>query len=509
VGVPGLRDRIRRPAHSSAADRAWWTRAIAVRVARTLFALAILGGLATGCAEYRPEPLSAAASARDLENRTLDDPRLHRFVLASLTGENEPHARPFWDLTTLTLAAIYYHPDLDIARAKLAVSRAGMITAGQRPNPILNFSAVLNTAAVPGAIAPAAIPLTIGPVIDLLVETFGKREYRLAQASHLAEAARGDLATAGWQVRAGVRTALLNLWAARQRMALIRQRLLLQATLVRLIERRLAVGEANALDVSRERINHDRTLLGLRELERAADQAKAQLATAIGVPARALASATLSFDAFARAPPNIDLASGDLRRRALTGRTDVQAALAEYEAAQSALQLAVANQFPNVTLGPGYTYDVGVNKFSIGPSVELPVFNQNQGQIAEAAAKREQAAAMFTALQARIIGAIETSLAAYQAATRELTTADALLAAARRREDTLAASFRAGRVDRPTMIAGELETATVRLARFDALVQQRQALGAFEDALQHPLYEPALVFSVPQASPRPGSESVS
>src|SRR5207244_5176387 len=141
----------------------------------------------------------------------------------------------------------------------------------------------------------------------------------------------------------------------------------------------------------------------------------------------------LSFDAFEHARPLSDgVAGGELRRRALNGRSDVEAALAEYEAAQSALQLAVANQYPNVTLGPGYIYDIGVNKFSLSPALDLPVFNQNQGQIGEALAKRQEAAAKFTALQAGSIGAIDSALAAYRAATHQLATAAALLAGARR-----------------------------------------------------------------------------
>jgi outer membrane protein, heavy metal efflux system len=468
---------------------------------------AVLGVLVTGCAEVSPEPLSAAANASDLENRTLDDPRLRIFVLASLTGEAEPRGGIPWDLTRLTLAAIYYHPELDIARARLALSRARVITAGQRPNPTLNFAAIVNTAAVAGAIAPGAIPLTIGPVINLIVQTFGKREYRVGQASQLTEASRWDLATAGWQVRAGVRGALLDLWAARQRIALTRQRLDREEELVRLLERRREVGEASALDAARERITRAQIAVDLRGFERAEAAAEARLATAVGLPVRALAAAALSFDAFEHLRPLSDgIGGGELRRRALTGRTDVEAALAEYEAAQSGLQLAVAGQYPNVTLGPGYNYDIGVNKFSLSPALDLPIFYQNQGQIAEALASREQAVAKFTALQAGIIGAIDAALAAYGAATRELATADALLAGAQRRAGQVAASFRAGQVDRPTLVSAELETAVIRLARFDAVVARLQAIGALEDALQSPLYEPTALFSVPQTSSRLPSE---
>ena len=34
---------------------------------------------------------------------------------------------------TLTLAAFYFHPELDVARAQWAVAEAARITAGERP----------------------------------------------------------------------------------------------------------------------------------------------------------------------------------------------------------------------------------------------------------------------------------------------------------------------------------------------------------------------------------------
>jgi outer membrane protein, heavy metal efflux system len=480
-----------------------------VNGAYLLSVLMILGGLVVGCADDHPAPLSAASNAAEFESRSFDDPRLRDFVLASLAGEPgpAPDRGPTWNLTTLTLAAIYFHPDLDIARAKLELSRAATVTAGQRPNPVLNLGTAFDTAAVAGAIPPGAIPLTIGPVINLIVETFGKRGYRAAEARQLAEASRWDLATAAWQVRGRVRTALLDLWAASRRVGLNRRKLELQEQVLRLLERRLEVGEASSLDVSRERINLARVAVALRDIERAADQASAQLATAVGVPVHVLPGARLSFDAFDRAQPLGDeLAEGALRRQALTERTDVRAALAQYEAAQSVLQLQVANQYPNLTLGPGYNYDVGVNKFSITPALELPIFHQNQGQIAEAAARRQQSAARLTALQAQIVGAIDAAVAAYHATARELKTTNGLLAGAQRREREIAASFRAGEVDRPTLISAELETASIRLLRFDAVFRRHQAMGALEDALQRVLYEPAAIFSVPQTSPRLASE---
>ncbi len=228
-----------------------------------------------------------------------------------------------------------------------------------------------------------------------------------------------------------------------------------------------------------------------------------QLATAIGIPAHALDGVDLSLGAFDHPQPlTEDIGTGERRRQALTGRTDVRATLAEYEAVQSALQLEVATQYPNVSLGPGYIYEFGTNRFSLSPTVDLPIFNQNQGQIAQAIANRQQAASKFTALQAQIIGAIDQAGAAYRGATQSLATADALLANEQRRQREVADSFRAGQVDRPTLVTAALELAAIRLSRLDPVMLQRQALGALEDALQQPLFDPGKWPYVLEESPR-------
>ncbi len=97
-------------------------------------------------------------------------------------------------------------------------------------------------------------------------------------------------------------------------------------------------------------------------------------------------------DAFGTAPPAPP--ASDAQREAVFHRADLLASLAEYAAAESALQLEVARQYPDIHLGPGYTYDTGTNKIGFGlAGITLPVFDQNQGGIAQAEAKRKEAAA--------------------------------------------------------------------------------------------------------------------
>ncbi len=453
-----------------------WPSPARLAIAAVLPFAAVLNG----CADYYPAPISPAANAAALQARRLDDPRLQAFLASAVSGE----PKGIWGLRKVTLAALYWQPDLDVARAKLAGAEAGTVTAGEVPNPSLSFEELSYNATVA-----TPSPWTVAPVVNFLIETFGKREHREEQARQLAAAARADVAEAAWQVRARVRGAMLALWSAERHRALAEQRLSLQDELVGLLEHRFAAGQASALDVTRERIKRNQVTLELRDIDRQAAEARAQLATAIGVPPSALDGVMLSFGAFDRpAPLPAAAADGELRREALSGRPDVQRLLARYQAAEAALQLEVARQYPDITLSPGYAYDAGANKYMLLPAADLPIFNQNQGPIAEAEAHRAEVAAMFTALQERIIGAVDGAAASLKAADAAVATADALAADERQREAGIARAFSAGAADRPTLVTARLERLAADVSRLDAEVADRQSRAALEDALQAPLF---------------------
>ncbi len=142
----------------------------------------LAGILASSCVRDEPVPLSAAATAAALESRSPSDPRLRQFVLAATRSGASPDASIRWNLSNLTAAALYYHPDIALAEAKLAAAEAAVITASQTPNPVLNFTNIVGQGLVPEAIPLGAAPLTIGPAIDFVVDAFGKHEARTAEA---------------------------------------------------------------------------------------------------------------------------------------------------------------------------------------------------------------------------------------------------------------------------------------------------------------------------------------
>lgn len=449
--------------------------------------------LVGGCAHFVPQPIEPADNLLRFEGRSLSDPGLRQYAATTLKGEFSAWPPTAWDLRTLTLAALYFHPDMDAARARWSLADAGKITAGQRPNPTLSVAPSLNRT----VILPS--PWIVTASLDIPIETAGKRGYRLAQARHLSDAAMQGIATAAWGVRSRLRAALLDAWSAEESGRLLEQQHAAQQEIVRLIEGRLAAGAAAPMEVSRERVALERTRLDVLDARNRRVQARVRLAGALGLPPKAMEGIALSFDAFTRAPRELGLA--EARRRALLSRADIRAALAEYAATESALQLEIAKQYPDIHLGPGYEFDQGDHKWGLGLNIELPLLNRNRGPIAEADARRREAAAKFNGLQASVLGEIEGAIADHEAARQKVATAEALMAQLLKQEQLAQGSFEAGEISREAVAAARVERTAAALVQFDARVKWTEALTRLESALQSPLDGP------PPANPTPSGKN--
>ncbi len=93
--------------------------------------------LVTGCAPYKyhAAPISPLAQAASLEARSLDDPDLRLWMKQAAGYQPPSWPLESWDLKALTLAAFYFNPELDVARANAAEASAAITTAAMKPNP--------------------------------------------------------------------------------------------------------------------------------------------------------------------------------------------------------------------------------------------------------------------------------------------------------------------------------------------------------------------------------------
>ena len=205
--------------------------------------VSLAGTLFAGCVRFDDKPISAAAVAEQLESRSLSDTNFKAFLETNLQHTFTEWPLTRFDFPALTLAAFYFHPSLDVARAQWAVARGGESTAGARPNPVLGVTPGYS-ANPPRDVSPWFPSVTL----DVPIETAGKRRHRLAHAQQLSEVARLNISTAAWQVRSGVRLALVDYVAASSRAGLLREHATLQQNAAELLEQRFAAGAIGAPD---------------------------------------------------------------------------------------------------------------------------------------------------------------------------------------------------------------------------------------------------------------------
>jgi outer membrane protein TolC len=449
----------------------------------------------SGCVRFHPEPLSPEKTAAQLEARSLTNLALKAFF--ETNGYKDSWPLKSWNFETLTLAAFYYNPSLDVARADWKAATAGEETAAERPNPTATASGIYEPAA--GAFSPW-IP---GVVFDLPLETAGKRRFRMDQAGYNADSARFSVATAAWQVRSSVRSSLLDFISARRHEDLLRRQLQSREEVTRRLESQLQAGAISSLDMNVARLALIRSRADLADAQRILAEARTRLAVAIGVPARALEDINIEFEFDAKAADS--MTTSQVRDLALRGRADILSALADYAASQSALQLAVARQYPDIHLNPGYSWNAGStgeNDWQVGVTVELPILTQHKGGIAEASARREASAARFLALQAKVIGDIDTATASFHASKTNTAALRALVSTQTTQQHSIEEQFKAGALDRLDVLNGELELNAAQLAQLDAQVKLEQAVGALEDAVQRPFELPKAVFQTSRANER-------
>jgi len=446
-----------------------------------ILSAALLGGCASA---PPPAPESTPqASARALEQRNLADPGLQRFI-ALQTGAPR-RANPPWSLRDLSLAALYFHPDLRVDQAGVQLAKADLRIALQEPNPSLNLGLKYGGAA---ALA-APSPWTVAAAIGLLLVSHAQRQAQAAQAEAGVRAARLLLHGARWQVRARVQHAFVALWAARQQTRLqhkvvetdldlqgrtaARAQAGMDAPLAAALAQ--AAAQTAALQLSRDQ-GHERS-------------AQAALAATIGVPDAALRAVHIDFSALHAAPPQPGAAQlAQLRSDALARRDDIRAAWQLEQAAQAALQLAQAQRDGGPPmLAPGAERDQGVNRLLLNARVPLPLFNQHQGQIAAGRARLARARAVVQQVQGQVLAHIEQAEAGLHAAQTQSAQAERLSVVNLELLQADEAAQRLGLIGPVQVLRARLRALATEHAALRARVAQWQALGALQAALQTPL----------------------
>ena len=449
----------------------------------TLACFAIL--VISGCAAYQYEamPLETKQVFNGFSSRTLADPELKEFMRSYQYSIKEWPLQS-WDLEALTLAAFYFHPDIQVAIAEYARSKSHEETINQLINPGIQLPLEYHSDTSGGK-----SPWLIGLLFDFILERQGKRQARFEQAHAETSVARTGISSAAWEIYSNLRKRYFEYYAAIKNQDLLIEQEKISENVLNLVSRRRELGQASEFEVNSARLDLQRIRLEKTNHEIIIVEAFQSLANAIGIPASALKKNQLllaDIDNF----NNIgNMTLEQLQGIALLHRFDIQKAVENYAAFEAALKLEIEKQYPDVTLSPGFIFDQEDRIWAIGASWILPLFHpQNEGPIKEALAMRDVKQAEFLALQADVINEISAAFSGYTVRENALNQARQLLKEIQVRHEQLQKQYDLGYLDLLDLQRSVIEVSNAEKALSDIRLSVIQSVGEIENTLQYPQF---------------------
>ena len=316
--------------------------------------------------------------------------------------------------------------DLLAARQRLAIAQGRLQQARLRPNPTLD--AEFGSPRFLGGEAESDFSVGVSQVFEL----GGKRARRIAVAELDLQQARAEVLTLERQFAVGIRTAYTRAVSAARQLDVIEKLLAADAELVRMTDARLKEGDVAPLDANLVRVESDR--LKIQQIE-----ARSELETAL-LEIRALAgldvAEPLRLAPQSERPPRLDLGLSELTETALRERADLQAAIIGERLGSARINLAKSQATPNVAASVRYSRTKGLtdlpdrlgggdltdkdNELTFGVSIDIPISNRNQGEIASATGERLQATRNREFLEATIRRDVAVAYRQYRAAAEKL-----------------------------------------------------------------------------------------
>ncbi len=408
-----------------------------------------------GCATYAPHPLDLSATGAP----SLD--ALHHS--APLPDRLAPE-----DVARL---ALDNNPDLVAARAQRGVARAQREAAGILPNPVLGLS---YADVLSGAGTIPALAASLSQDLKGIVTLSAKRG--AAKASE--QSIDASVLWQEWQTINKAQLAAVDVIAGERQLALLRANAALWSERVTMDHRALESGDATLVTLAPDIAAAADAQKQLDDAERAQATRRRDLNGLIGlaptVPLRLAETMALpEVDA-----DHVRAQLADLPNR----RPDLIALQLGYRSQEEKVRGAVLAQFPALSIGPAYSRDTS-NVKTLGPqiSMDLPVFDRNQGNLSQEQATREQLRAEF---EARVMAAraeVESLLADHAELQRQRTAKRALLAQLDEVPMRSSNALAAGDIDERTYV----DLATARNAKQQDVLalellldEQRVALSA-------------------------------
>ena len=387
--------------------------------------------------------------------------------------------------------------ELLAARQALEIAKGRLLQAGLRPNPTFDFEQTTDYLTGRNGEGNTAVGTT------QVFELGGKRGKRLAVAQLEYDRAVADVRALERQLAAEIRSAYAQALAAARQLDIAERLIVLDQELARITEARLREGDVAPLDLNLVRVEVDR-------LRAQTVQSRADFETQL-ITLRTLAgfdpTESLTLAPALERPPSLEMTIAAATEIALRERADLQAARIAEELGDARIGLAESQRTPNLAASVRYSRSRSVfentpvgtlndidHLLTVGVSIEIPIRNRNQGEIAAAVGEKTQAKYRREFVEAIVKRDVALALNRYAAAAQSLAIyGGQVLPRAEENLRTIRAAYGFGEMPVLNVIAEQRRLVESQTQYNTALRDYYTSLAELERALGKPL--PASAFS--------------
>lgn len=389
--------------------------------------------------------------------------------------------------------ALAANGELAAARLEIERARARVRQAGLRPNPTIGVEQTT------GRFTGSTGESEMGVGVAVPIELGGKRQRRIELARAELEAAEAEVADRERRLTKEVRALYAEALAAIRELSTLEEITDLDLQTTRFVQARVNEGETAPIELNQLRVEVERLRSRRALVEGRLKSTLLKLKSVTGVsPSDTLRlREDLQQPSALPAPASVDTAL----EIALLTRPDLRFARLAEEVAQAGLRLARAQVVPNLTAFTKYSNSrtvfedtpVGVLRdrdklLTFGVSVELPIFNRNQGGKEEAAVAINQAQRRREFLEAVIRSEVQSAYARYEAAQAAVTTFEqGAIPRSSENVRTIRAAYQLGAFSITDLLVEQRRLLDVQREFTEALAERYRALADLQAAMGTPV----------------------
>lgn len=312
--------------------------------------------------------------------------------------------------------ALAHSPLLQAAATQVPQSLAQETTASLRPNPVLAWDALYQPIFNPSLFNRNYLnnAAEYDANLSYTIERGHKRQARMAAAREVTALTRSQVDDARRGVEFNVAQQFVAALLAKSMRAFAQQDLASWQNTVAVSQSQYAAGAVSEGDLDTVKLQTLQFQTAEASDQLGLEQALSTLRQQMGfsaVPANYAVAGDLAYQ-----PVSADLAA--LQALAVKERPDLMAARQGVIAAEGQLKLAQANGKRDLTVTGGYTHAAGISSAAALFSIEVPIFDRNQGEIARTAAAVTQAQDLAQAANQQVLTDVATAFEAVQQGSR-------------------------------------------------------------------------------------------